>query len=512
MRGIAANARRIAIVLLLASSGLSLVTNHPSSVASSTETTLTHRVVSYYSPAGSLTMTFTVSLSQSVVSIGDRLIFTYVEVDRCTNGPPPSSGPYARVHRPGFAYDSSINLLLTANGPAADQLRKGLGRVPYTWIDGRYTVKASSYADRNFAQCDYARGVTTEVVTFRGRVAKHYGADPSGLDIEKGGEFFVVPPTADGRYLGHKNQWWGTLPVLKILPKPSGPLAAYAAFGDSITTGFSIATCGTGSPTPHGCTEDRSEQPPARPYPDLIAGSSPHYRPERRVGMWGETLANAVTPPAPQLAAIESATSLVTGALGINDVRFSELGLWIDRCLGDLLRCHFYAKDAVAALDPFLDRLFSSLQVAKERGATVVITLYYNPYDSENPNCSELSAIADTIVGALDDELEARAHAAGFLVADLRTVFAGHGAGSKDPYVDGWACSIDGALSAEPPPAVDEETKKSAAIYSYMYSASLQGFAPVFDPHPNSRGTRAIADLILSELATVPTPVLGPSS
>src|SRR5690606_28437492 len=122
----------------------------------------------------------------------------------------------------------------------------------------------------------------------------------------------------------------------------------FVAFGDSLTTGGSVATCQPDRGlSPWGCT---SLPPAATPYPEWLAmaldyryssdpdayhQAAPGFVPFdlHRAGIWGYTAQEAATAAAsghnaegdwmPQLAAIEQATELVVGSLGINDLRFS---------------------------------------------------------------------------------------------------------------------------------------------------------------------------------------------
>ncbi len=286
-------------------------------------------------------------------------------------------------------------------------------------------------------------------------------------------------------------------------------LPAYVAFGDSLTTGSSVATCQYNRQlSPWGCAEKTTV---AVPYPNKLAkllnmtysDNPKDYQTKLsfdlyRAGIWGYRVKEAAQDQLagnnkqgnwlPQLDAIKQARQLVTGALGINDMNFSDISRW----------ARLYIKPGVDYVTPAaqalinersadFDKLFDSLSVARSNGAAVIIGLYYNPYDSDNPQCQDLKTLAGRVVDTLDDELIARSHQAGFNVADFRRPFIGHGAGSKEPYVFGNQCSLSGALSTWLPAWISgRDTKKAIAI--------------AFDPHPNNAGTTIMANSILQEL------------
>ncbi len=287
---------------------------------------------------------------------------------------------------------------------------------------------------------------------------------------------------------------------------------AFVAFGDSITTGQSIAGCQPDRPvSPWGCIG----RPATVPYPDRIAAAlgysyssdyrfyqtwAPGFVPTdlNRVGIWGytaqeaaQTYRNGRTHEGnwlPQLQAIEAATDLVVGGLGVNDIRFSDVLFWAKQ---------YYrpgADHVTAAVNQLLqersadlDQLFRSLRRAGQGGARVVVTLYYNPYDSPNRFCGDLENIGNLVVNALDHELAGRAYANGLRAADPRSVFRNHGSGTSDPYVFGTQC------------------KTSSAVASWLPQwlgggGGADALAIAFDPHPNNAGSQAIARTVLQEL------------
>lgn len=279
---------------------------------------------------------------------------------------------------------------------------------------------------------------------------------------------------------------------------------AYVAFGDSLTTGFSVPSCdGRRDLNRNGC----SGPPTVVPYPDRVA-SALGIAAVDRVGVWGYTAREAVTAyhagrsPAreggwePQLAEVDQAGVLVTGALGINDLHFGDVRHWawllLQRQVDEHVAFH------LGQMDGDLTQLFGVLRRARERGAKVVVPLYYNPYDSGR--CIVLPHLADKIVGPLDAELARRAEHDGLAVADLRAAFAGHGAGSPNSYVFGRACDLATAALAY-----------SAAWNPFTLPLTLWRGGPheqgerniqlLFDPHPNSAGTAAMAQAVLEVIS-----------
>jgi lysophospholipase L1-like esterase len=302
---------------------------------------------------------------------------------------------------------------------------------------------------------------------------------------------------------------------------------AYVAFGDSLTTGYSQAVCAgldDRTASPWGC----NVSPAARPYPDRVATAlglthsdsirqyrlaAPGFPPFGldRVGIWGYSTqeANAADisghdaqgPWMPQLAAIRQAGNLVTGALGVDDIRFSyapNIMNWLKLYALDKSGS-FVVKDIdtkIAAISSDLDALFKALDVAKANGAQVVIVLYYNPYDTSKPICGDLKNVTSLVVNTLDGELAARANAHGFLMADPRPAFSGHGSGSNNPYVFGKSCKFTTAMA-------DWTIDKVRRLVGLDSNNNL---STDFDPHPNDKGTKAMANAVLAALGKTPIP------
>ena len=197
-------------------------------------------------------------------------------------------------------------------------------------------------------------------------------------------------------------------------------------------------------------------------------------------------------------------------------MKFSDVSYWLGQCVGakqkrflgrvydvDLVvkpTCQEAAK-ARATSPQFradMDTMFGILDTAKAGGADVVITLQYNPYNTSKQirfqpdrSCKLLHTIAAHITNALNNELSSRATNHGFMTADFRSKFVGKGAGSSDSYVFGSDCETLGVPTALDfdlgwPPLDTSDTKKE--------------IQKRFDPHPNTKGTRAQADTVLDAI------------
>lgn len=287
-----------------------------------------------------------------------------------------------------------------------------------------------------------------------------------------------------------------------------GAMWSYVAYGDSITTGFSANACSVFDRTlsREGCVD--FGQRPADPYPLLVSEAlGGQYLEMERVGIWGQTADDAReeyedgTDPSSegpwpaQLRAVDNAAKLVTGSLGINDMEFSDAPFWTSNCITDLL-CLGAANERVES-DPVqrgLNRMFDRLAEAGQRGATVMVTLYYIPVDPNMEGCDMTRRIARTIVERLNLELQEKALLYGtqtgaqIQTVDLVAAFEGHGLGSADPYVYGKTCRDVDALDLVP--AIIDSPPIGERVYSIF-----------FDAHPNCNGGEAIARAIVAALA-----------
>lgn len=300
-------------------------------------------------------------------------------------------------------------------------------------------------------------------------------------------------------------------PPVTSLDTGGGP--QYVAVGDSTTTGFSVPTCKQNRTTsPFGCVGS----PPATPYPDRIAAARSQFADLERVGIWGYTVHEAVAdanagrnkegPWVPQLLAAQDADRLVTVSLGANDMQFSDVVFWLKECLAKQFTtlkstCLEAARAKAESIRPDVRAMMARLDQAKANGATVAITLYYNPYNDRKDSgpfniaardCSVMWAMSEIIVGSLNNVLKQEALSHGFSVVDLRPAFRNHGAGATDSFVFGIDCDAAGAATAVdldfnlgwPPVRVNTESTK----------AEIQ---KRFDPHPNDKGTAAQANEVL---------------
>jgi len=121
--------------------------------------------------------------------------------------------------------------------------------------------------------------------------------------------------------------------------------------------------------------------------------------------------------------------------------------------------------------------------VPKGNGAKVVVTLIYNPY-ADKADCHTVHLGANELVNTLDTELQKRANDDGLTTADFRPAFIGHAAGDSDHYTFGTQCYAVRALWDLKP--------------SWLPLKS--SLAADFDPHPNDKGTTAMANTILEAL------------
>jgi len=309
-------------------------------------------------------------------------------------------------------------------------------------------------------------------------------------------------------------------------PSSSTPvIPKYVAFGDSLTTGFSIPRCVEDrESSPWGCD---SANPPARPYPNRIADArgytysddpdhydDPAFFPTPgypdvtldRVGIWGDRIDEAALsygnnmnekgPWKAQLRAVELATELVTGALGINDFRLTgDLKQWAALYFQDYhfgeTRVKERAYDIIDRRDAAFDQMFASLREARDNGATVVVTLYYYFYH-DGFDCDVTHDVTKTVVDILNQELKTRAEGFNLKVADFRPAFEGHGAGvgNGEEYTFGTDCSTTKAVAHETIPS----------WMPFIGGAGQEAIKRGYDPHPNAKGTKAMAYVILGVL------------
>ena len=352
----------------------------------------------------------------------------------------------------------------------------------------------------------------------------------------------------------------------------------YVAIGDSTTTGLGVASCPLEDEKgeyPYGCPvepangsayPDILQRMLGSPYSDnyttlepgdykavydpyydalsdaLLTGAEPPTAPAlgppdghvNRVGVFGYTIKKSVeayedpggangdrrdsTPWESQLHAVDDAQNLVTVSLGINDMEFSDIPMWLQEAAtgGVQGKANEYIDELNEPRNDrpsYMDALFQVLERAQDRDATVVINLYYNPYHEpyfvqlagqpgganvSYPKCSVTHNTSETIIGELNEELRSEAEDRGMKVADFKVKFnpegpEDHGAGGPDPgqsWVYGNECDVDGAISGYLPEDWNPFEQ------DFLEGGGYQSVAEDFDPHPNPVGSAAMAEKI----------------
>ncbi len=141
-----------------------------------------------------------------------------------------------------------------------------------------------------------------------------------------------------------------------------------------------------------------------------------------------------------QLSSLDATTTLVTISIGGNDAGFGNV---VQSCvLGGDDACNQALDQAEAyinnELPGRLDLTYSAIK-GKSPSATVVVAGYPHLYETEvscdlsNDKRVRMATIADE----LSDVTSGRASAAGFLYADARPTFAGHGICGDTPWING---------------------------------------------------------------------------
>lgn len=294
-----------------------------------------------------------------------------------------------------------------------------------------------------------------------------------------------------------------TPPVQAPPPPPPGP--AYVAIGDSLTTGYSIPSCEDNPEVNrNGCTGNDGV-PTIEPYPSRVARALGFSAGQlNRVGIWGYGAEQAKIDNdkgynekgqwEPQLRAMEKATSLVTGVLGINDMHFSDVPHWVYHCTDPLNFPEFDRDNCQRHADADLQRpefqsalkvMFDKLNVISAKsGMKVIVPTLYNPYDDDD-SCEMTFSTADVIVKTLNAEFARRAGPQ-VRIANVYDAFVDHGAGSGQSYVFGDEC--------------DDSTGASRGIITKIGeifgAGDAGGVMRHYDPHPNIYGAQVMADII----------------
>ncbi|MGK5637188.1 SGNH/GDSL hydrolase family protein [Streptomyces sp. URMC 126] len=218
--------------------------------------------------------------------------------------------------------------------------------------------------------------------------------------------------------------------VLWSAPPPAAagpPPASYAALGDSFSSGV-----GAGPYDPTGGLCLRSP----RAYGPLWAAAH-RTRDFRFPACAGATSDDVLRK---QTAVLDPGTRLVTLTLGGNDVGYSRVMLACS--LGGPGTCDGEADRAEAAMDHSLPhRLDAAYHAIAQRapGARVVVLGYPHLFGGSSclvpspPNARRM----DDALDHLDAVIADRARAARFTYLDPRRAFAGHGACSGAPWING---------------------------------------------------------------------------
>ena len=215
----------------------------------------------------------------------------------------------------------------------------------------------------------------------------------------------------------------------------------------------------------------------------------------------------------PEYARVSSATRLVTGALGINDVSpDSSIPAYLINCFEDLIGnldggCMATAARYMTKTQPgtivapyqAIHHEMNLLNAVHERGVTVAVPLYYNPYTENDAGCELLRFVADVQVTLVNNQLErwypTDAH---FQFVDTDGLFAGHRVGDTTSWLSGKSCSVDDFVNTFLPPdlriASAQVTPNTPGPHGYK-AAAIE-----IDFHPTQPGQQAIADAIVRQL------------
>ncbi|WP_430783341.1 SGNH/GDSL hydrolase family protein [Actinoplanes sp. G11-F43] len=142
-----------------------------------------------------------------------------------------------------------------------------------------------------------------------------------------------------------------------------------------------------------------------------------------------------------QIPALNSGTDLISITIGGNDAGFTStlLTCWTTSDANCAARVN-QAKAYVAnTLPGRLDATYAAIR-AKAPGARVVVLSYPLMYASPAPGCALSAAKRQAIndgARVLDEKIQERAEAAGFVYSEVRDDFAGHEICSPQPYLNG---------------------------------------------------------------------------
>ncbi|GIF16228.1 SGNH/GDSL hydrolase family protein [Actinoplanes teichomyceticus] len=142
-----------------------------------------------------------------------------------------------------------------------------------------------------------------------------------------------------------------------------------------------------------------------------------------------------------QVPAMNSGADLVSITIGGNDAGFAPTVLTCltssdATCTAKVNQGRAYVANTLPGK---LDATYAAIR-AKAPGARVVVLSYPNIFDTSSVLCEMSTTKRKALNGgaqALDDMIKSRATAAGFVYADVRDNFAGHGVCSSRPYLNG---------------------------------------------------------------------------
>jgi hypothetical protein len=315
------------------------------------------------------------------------------------------------------------------------------------------------------------------------------------------------------------------IPPTTLPPPPTG--STYVAFGDSIPTGFTAATCNPSSSTdlfqPNSLDNCGDVKPPYTPYPSGVATGAPSQAlgtPDN-VGVFGYTAVAAdevynygrTDRHWPEYQHVAGASKLVTGALGINDVSpDSSIASYLVNCYNDLQGNANYAciltaahwmvtkpPDADVKPSQAIHDEMNLLNSVNQRGVTVAVPLYYNPYTENDPACQLLHFIAYAQTRVVNQQLMRwYAPTRTFQYVPTDNLFENHRVGDPNSWMSGRSCSIDDLINAYLPSdlriAAVPITPNTPGPHGYKAAAILIDF------HPTQPGQDAIAHAIVQQL------------
>jgi lysophospholipase L1-like esterase len=224
----------------------------------------------------------------------------------------------------------------------------------------------------------------------------------------------------------------------------------YVALGDSYSSGVgSPGETGTCLRSPNGYPSQWAAANSPKSFTDLACS--------------GATTTDVLSTQAP---AVTSAADLISITIGGNDVGFASTVLTCQ--FGSASTCASAVASAEASttgtLPGKLDKTYAAIR-AKAPNARVVVLDYPTLFDTSSSSCglAGMSLANRKVLNAgaqvLDGVIQDRATAAGFVFAEVRGTFSGHGICASRPYLNGLTLL----------PATDSyHPNKSGYTYGYL--------------------------------------------